>query len=676
MSTPTARRSLLPLLTAAAHVTNRSAQTCEYRCGNQCAQPVPNTSDNTYFGDIATSVLSRRRVLQAGAAGTFAAVAVAYADATPAAADTRGLDEFGMIPATPADVDDVIVPDGYDWAPIISWGDPLWSDTAEFDFDAQTPEKQRRQAGYNCDYLHLTRGNGRNTSTSYGLLVFNNEYTNDNLMFRDYTSAGDLTVEQLEIIMAAHGMTIVEVERRGPKTPYSYLKDGARNRRIHTHTPFTVDGPAAGSPMLRTAADPAGRTVLGTLNNCAGGDTPWGTILSGEENFNQYFNATGADDSDGALARYGITSGGRGWERADERFLVADHPNEVNRFGWIVEVDPDDPDSTPVKHTALGRFKHEGATIRLAEDGRAVAYMGDDERFDYMYKFVSKDRYSRRDKAHNMRLLSEGDLYVAKFVGDGLGDDEYDGTGAWLPLVVEGASQVPGMSVEEVLVHTRLAADLVGPTKMDRPEDVEPNPVTGKVYAALTNNTRRAPTQIDEANPRANDKFGHIIELTEAGDDAAALTFTWKIVLVAGTPDDPSTYFYGFDTSLVSPISCPDNVTFDSAGNLWISTDGQPGTIAACDGLFLMPLEGEQRGRVRQFLSVPVGAETCGPVVHWDERSVLVCVQHPGEVDGASPTNVVSQFPYLGDGQPRPGVIQAYLTDPGAAKRGRRRDGA
>ncbi|MFK5582601.1 MULTISPECIES: PhoX family protein [unclassified Serinicoccus] len=663
MNVPT-RRSLLPLLSPSAHVTNRSPETCRYRCGDQCAQPVPNTSGATYFGDVLASSVRRRALLQGGAAGATA-LGLAWGTAQPAAAGggkggRPGLAGFVPIEPTPADVDDLVVPTGYTWSPVISWGDPVEAGAPAFDVDAQSVEAQKKQAGYNADYLTLLRGGPGNNSATQALIVFNNEYTNPERMFPGFT--GTLTPEQAEIEMAAHGMTIVEVRRQGAFAPWTAQpgsgprgsRRGARNRRIHTWTPFTVDGPAAGAAWMRTSADPQGRTVLGTLNNCAGGDTPWGTVLSGEENFHQYFNADGAEDEGRRLERYGITTSGRGWEQADPRFRLTEEPNEVNRFGWIVEVDPHDPTSTPVKHTALGRFKHEGATVRLAADGRAVAYMGDDERFDYVYKFVSAGTYRAGDRAHNMTLLSEGDLYVARFTGDGLGDDEFDGTGEWLPLVVDGSSRVPGMDVAEVLTWTRLAADRVGPTAMDRPEDVQPNPHTGKVYVALTNNTRRAPSQIDEANPRANNKHGHVIEWTEAGGDAAALTFSWRIVLIAGHPDDPSTFFDGYDRSQVSPISCPDNVAFDGdPDHLWISTDGAPGTIGTCDGMFLMPTAGEDRGKVQQFLSVPSGAECCGPVVSWDERSVLVAVQHPGE--GSQ-----SAYPYLGDSVPRPGVAHVY----------------
>ncbi|MEO7268000.1 MAG: PhoX family phosphatase [Knoellia sp.] len=663
---------LLPLFTRS-HEGGRSSMTCQYRCGDACDQPVPNTSDNEYFGDIVAAGVSRRAALRVGGAGAAvvgltawsmpSAAASPVAAAPAAGAAKKSALGFTGIAPTPSTVDAVKVPEGFDWAPIISWGDPLFKDTPAFDYDNQTAAAQREQAGYNNDYTQFMHGGPGNRGNLKGLLAFNNEYTNDELMFRGAPTAAQLTDDQLRIIQAAHGITITEVARRDPNSPWRWIQGGKRNRRIHTDTSFAVDGPVAGSTHLRTTDDPTGEHILGTLNNCAGGETPWGTYLSGEENFNQYFNATGATgpvtDPKNRLGRYGITSGGRGWERVQDRFSVLAEPNEVNRFGWIVEVDPEDPTSTPVKHTAMGRLKHEGATVTLTADGRIAAYMGDDERYEYIYKFLSKNKYKEGDKKHNLTLLSEGDLYVAKLNGDGAADGEYDGTGHWIPLIVDGLSHVTGWSVEEILIWTRLAASEVGPTKMDRPEDVQPNPVNGRIYAAMTNNTARTPTEIDEANPRAKNKHGHITEFTERGGDHGALIFTWKIVLVAGDPNDPQTYFNGYDKSEVSPISCPDNVAFDAAGNLWISTDGMPGTLNYCDALYVMPLEGADKGKLQQFLSVPVGAETCGPTILGPD-SVIVAVQHPGEVSGASSENVISQFPYRGDGQPRPSVIHAY----------------
>jgi secreted PhoX family phosphatase len=456
-------------------------------------------------------------------------------------------------------------------------------------------------------------------------------------------------------------------------------------------TEFTVDGPAAGDPLLQTKDDPTGTRILGTFNNCGGGTTPWGTVLSGEENFNQYFLAPATPRN----ARYGLQStvvpgtNDRQWWTVEPRFnaQTPGYENEVNRFGWIVEIDPMDPTSTPVKHTALGRFKHEAATIRVAPSGQVVAYSGDDERFDYVYKFVSRGRYDASGTAaarrRNMTLLSDGDLYVARFTGDspaaeidGTGtlpsDGAFDGAGDWLPLVKDGASMVPGMSVAEVLVFTRLAADAVGATKMDRPEDVEANPTTGTVYVALTNNTNRGATgraPADEANPKTGNRDGYVLELVETDNDPTRTTFAWSLLLVCGPANTAGTYFGGYDGP-VSPISCPDNLAFDSAGNLWISTDGQPGTIGFDDALHKVTLTGSDRGLVEQFLAVPVEAETCGPVIHDRDGMVFVCVQHPGENGTWAAQR--SYFPdYIEAGSqrrgrwggPRPSVVQVYRGD-------------
>ncbi len=392
-------------------------------------------------------------------------------------------------------------------------------------------------------------------------------------------------------------------------------------------------------------------------------------------------NGTSAEDR-----RYGLGNAatGMGWEQEDPRFDARgeDFRNEPNRFGYIVEVDPENPHSMPRKHTSMGRFKHEGANVIIAKNGKAVAYSGDDERFDYLYKFVSKNKYKKNNKAHNMTLLTEGDLYVAQFTGnsaaeiDGSGtvpaDGAFDGTGTWLPLVVNGKSAIAGMSVQEVLAYTRLAADKAGATKMDRCEDVEPSLATGKVYVACTNNTKRGlPGQApaDETNPRAENRDGHIVEITETRGDSTATTFNWTLLLLCGDPaKNTETYFSGFPADKVSPISCPDNLAFDTAGNLWISTDGAPSVIGYNDGLFKVGLEGANRGNVQQFASMPRDAETCGPVIHDDESMAYVAVQHPGE-DG-SYGNHTSYFPdYVAAGTtaapgqvraPRPSVVQIF----------------
>jgi secreted PhoX family phosphatase len=315
----------------------------------------------------------------------------------------------------------------------------------------------------------------------------------------------------------------------------------------------------------------------------------------------------------------------------------------------------------------------------VAKNGRVVAYMGDDERFDYLYKFVSDRKYlpggSAVARRHNLTLLESGTLYVAKVTGDspaaeidGTGklpaDGTFDGTGSWIRLVSGTTSYVPGMTAVEVLTFTRLAGDRVGATRMDRPEDVQPSLRTGKIYAAMTNNTNRGVGTnpvADEANPRAANKHGHILEIVEDRGDHTGTSFTWSLPIVCGDPADASTYFGGYDKTAVSPISCPDNVAFDSAGNLWISTDGN--ALGTNDGLFATAVEGSERGHLKQFLTVPRGAETCGPFLTGDDRSVFVAVQHPGEITGASVDNPASTWP---DGDyAKPAVVVTWRLDGG-----------
>ncbi|MFC4560680.1 PhoX family protein [Nocardiopsis mangrovi] len=672
-----APRRLLPLL---GHNGGRSRVTCRFRCGDACFHDAPNTSGNAYFGDIFATALSRRNVLRAGAIGAGVS-AVGLSGMAPAAAEPqagRGNPRLGFTSVAPNNNDAVTVPDGYDHNVIIRWGDPVLPDAPEFDFENQTAEAQERQFGYNCDYVAVLP-----IDDDRALLWVNHEYTNENLMFAGYTDGNDADLEQIKVSMAAHGGSVVEIERVRGTGAWRPVAEGERpyNRRITMTTPMRFTGPAAGHELLRTEADPEGVEVSGMNNNCAGGTTPWGTVLSGEENFDQYFvGGEGApEDAKAALARYGVAVEGdtradnRRFDRAEERFDLSKHPTEANRFGWIVEIDPFDPTSTPRKRTMLGRFKHEGATTRITRNGRVAVYMGDDERFEYIYKFVSDKKYRRGSARHNATLLDSGTLYVARLTGnspaeeiDGSGglpaDGEFDGSGEWIPLCNATTSFVEGFSVAEVLVHTRLAADTAAATKMDRPEDFEPNPVTGKVYCALTNNTARTPEQADEPNPRAANKFGHILEITERHNDAGATRFGWQVPIVCGDPEDPSTYFAGYDKSKVSPISCPDNVAFDRHGNLWISTDGAPGTINSADALHAVPMHGRYRGELKTFATVPVEAECCGPFISEDSRTVFIAPQHPGE-DGTveQPTSTwPDNSPF-----PRPSVVSIWRTDGG-----------
>ncbi|MDF3305145.1 PhoX family phosphatase [Rhodococcus sp. T2V] len=680
--------SLKPLALFVNHdgASSRASVTCQYKCGNACSHDVPNTSHGEYFRDIARTALSRRGMLRGTgmavlAVGTGSALAACSDDSGSGSVSGTGSSD-GATPAgtnfgavAPNTEDAVVVPEGYEQAVVIGWGDPVLPGAPAFDFDNQTAQAQAQQFGFNNDFAGLLPVEGQPNTF---LLVVNHEYTTEPFMFKGY-DAENPSPEQFQTALAAHGLSVVQV--KGESGSGALTPDfGPYNRRITATTEFVVTGPAAGSDFLTTSADPTGTKVLGTLNNCSGGVTPWGTVLSGEENFNQYFaNAELVTDPAVAarLKRYGVEGAAseRKWERFDKRFDLTQEPNEVNRFGWVVEVNPWDATSAPVKHTALGRFKHEAATIHVTDDSTVVAYSGDDERFDYMYKFISSrkmmDGNSQAAVRNNMTLLDAGTLYVAKFAGnsadeiDGSGalpsSGTFDGTGEWIPLLRtgedgRGESLVDGMSAEEVAVFTRQAGDKVGATKMDRPEDFEPSPTTGKVYVALTNNTKRGvdgAAAADEANPRNNNKNGQVLELT---DDHAGTAFTWNLLLVCGDPTAADTYFGGFDKESVSPISCPDNLAFDPHGNLWISTDGN--ALKSNDGLFSVVLDGANRGETKQFLSVPKGAETCGPIV--SEERVTVCVQHPGELDDASADNPASHWPDGGDTQPRPAVVAVW----------------
>jgi uncharacterized protein len=705
-------RKLLPLLSSqparsdhsdcsdhAPHPGGRSALTCRYRCGDACFHEVPNKSDNEYIGDVIAGALSRRSMVRAAAvvtAATAAGSAVAFGPGaslataapvtgtgqgngngdTPTPDGARGL---RFTPVAPNTADKVTIPTGHSQNVVIRWGEPILRGAPAFDPDKQSAKAQAGQFGYNNDFLSLlplTGKTGKTGKSEHGrqLLVANHEYTDEILMFKGYDPAKP-TRAQVEIAWAAHGLSVVVVEEDRRSGKLTAVTRHQLNRRLTATSEFRLTGPAAGSELLRTSTDRTGTKVRGTLNNCAGGTTPWGTTLHGEENFNQYF-ANGSSATD---LRYGIGTAAteRKWELYDKRFDLKQEPNEAHRFGWVVELDPYDPDSTPRKRTALGRFKHEAAQPRLTADGRPVVYMGDDERFDYLYKFVSSKKMKkgggRAAHEHNLTLLDEGTLYVAKLTGDspageidGTGklpkDGEFDGSGVWIPLATGEVSHVPGMTAEEVYVFTRLAGDKVGATKMDRPEDVEPSPRTGRVYVALTNNSDRGKAgkaAADEANPRNANKHGHILELAENRDDPAGDGFAWRLFLVAGDPTDPATYFAGFPKEKVSPISCPDNVAFDPHGNLWISTDGN--ALGTHDGLFGVATQGDRRGELKQFLTMPNGAETCGPIVQ--DRRVLVAVQHPGEIDGASVEKPASTWPDGAGKIVRPSVISVWRND-------------
>jgi uncharacterized protein len=563
------------------------------------------------------------------------------------------------------------VAEGYDAQVLLRWGDPLFPDSLEFNPFAQTPEKQSRQFGYNSDYVGFIPIEG---SSEHGLLVVNHEYTNEELMFpgagvqdaRDVDFA-KMNKSLVDIEMAAHGGAVVEILRRNGK--WEIVRNSRYTRRITAETPIDISGPAAGHARMKTTVDPTGRRALGTINNCGGGVTPWSTWLSCEENFNGYFWGDIAADHAEAknCKRYGIGAPAYAWGKFHDRFDLSKEPNEPNRFGWVVEIDPFDPNSVPKKRTALGRTKHEGAAGIVNHDGRYAIYLGDDERFDYVYKFVTARQVNRDSRAANSDLLDEGILHVAKY--------NPDGSGLWLPMLHgQGplTEQNGFKSQADVLIETRRAADLLGATKMDRPEDIEANSRTNRVYVMLTNNTRRKDDQIDAANPRANNAFGHIVEMMPEGGDHASLRFSWEVLVKCGDPSVAAVgATFSSETTKNGWFGMPDNCAIDNQGRLWIATDGNNAKATGrADGLWAVETEGRMRGASKHFFRVPTGAEMCGPFFTPNDEALFVAVQHPGEAEEGAPASFespITRWPDFKDGlPPRPSVL--VITKQGGGK--------
>ncbi|MEO1089515.1 MAG: PhoX family phosphatase [Pseudomonadota bacterium] len=627
-----------------------------------------NPSSNTPMLELIERRLERRSMMK----GFFAMTALGAFGGTITNRSGLAMAAEGETSLTFTQPDHVILDDhqvapGYRADVLIRWGDRVTAKAPEFDPQAQSPEAQAEQFGYNNDfvaYYPLPYGSG---NSEHGLLHVNHEYTSPELMFPGWTFEEQTEAQSL-IEMMAHGGSVIEVIKENGQ--WRIVDDSDFARRITVDTEMEVTGPAAGHDRLKTNYDPTGTRVLGTVNNCAGGKTPWGTVLMAEENFHGYVG--GELPADVAAVegpvheRYGIKADARyPWWKVVDRLDRSKEPNEINRFGWMVEYDPYDPASMPKKRTALGRFKHEGATCIVNGDGRLVVYSGDDERFDYLYKYVSNGTVNVEDRAANDALLDEGTLYVAQFDEDKL---------TWLPVVFgEGPlTEANGFTSQaDVLLETRRAADLLGATPMDRPEDVEPNPVNGRVYMMLTNNTRRTEEQVDAVNPRAENRHGHIVEMVPPGapdaTDHAATEFTWNIFLKGGNPAEAeSGAEYGAGTTVW--LSSPDNCAFDPKGRLWISTD--QGSSQARndipDGMYACDVDGSGRAMVKFFYGCPRDAEMCGPEFTPDGRTLFIAPQHPGEGADSTFESPSTRWPDFADNMPpRPAIVVITKEDGG-----------
>ncbi len=680
-------------------------------------KPPSNHNFSASFDAVLAERVSRRQLLTSAAAAGAVGLATTSWGANMAAGTTTRASAAPLQGIAPQTGDALVLAAGYRHSLLARWGDPLQRGDAGLRtaalrtndwLDDSAVDAQQQRFGTNCDalaYFPLRRT--RRNQDIQGYLCVNHEYVNAELVFADYAGGRRSSMNAVEArrawtlaqphsvawMQAAHGVTVMQV-RRGMRG-WSTIPGAVGTRRITANTPCDLSGPARGHPLLATAADPRATTVLGTFANCAGGKTPWGTYLTAEENIDDYFGRGAsmlASTADGALVeayrripppQHSIY----GWEYLDPRFDLQRNPQEMLRHGWIVEIDPLSPDDPPRKRTALGRFKHEGANTRIAPDGRVAAYMGDDEIFEYVYKFVTRDAFDPGDRAHNRDLLDHGTLYVARF--------DADGTGAWLPLVHDENgplnSRAGFHNQGDVVIKARGAADLLGATPMDRPEDIEPSPLTGRVYIACTKNAEREANETltllsgrylelaaNTANPRPDNRSGQVIELIETADDPTATSFSWHVFLLAGDPATgrfltdaatlaagslaaTDTYFAGYaERADVSRLHCPDNLGFDPSGRLWIVTDSD-GKDWPNNGCYVVPTEGAERGRLRQLMSAPTGSEVCGCEFTPDGRTLFLSIQHPGE--GGTLEQPVSDWPDRGGLPPRAAVIAIERDD-------------
>lgn len=618
-------------------------------------EPQCNRSTNPTFESIVNRRLQRRQVLKGSLAlavtSMFTGPAINALRTQSAAAATPML---GFAPIPVSEADTIEVPAGYTARTLTPWGEPISGRMPAYSLDNSGAD-QGVQVGMHHDGMHFYPIEGRDPyegSSRDGLLVMNHEYIEPRYMHRvamgqaldrgnvPMQADGSREADQVLKELNAHGVSVVRIRQQNNGT-WAVQRDG-RNRRITGLTPMEISGPVRGSDLVKTKYSPNGTGTRGTLNNCAHGVTPWNTYLTCEENWARYFVNHDAE-LPREHTRYGVATdvGRYGWELADNgadeyvRFDAStqassptgDYRNEPNTFGWVVEIDPFRPNSTPVKRTALGRFAHEGVVFQTPVEGQPiVCYSGDDARFEYIYKYVSNQPYRRATA--NGSLLDDGTLYVAKF--------NDDGSGEWIALQhgQNGLTAANGFANQaEVLVNTRAAADFVGATKMDRPEWGAVDPGNGQVYFTLTNNTRRTAEQVDAVNPRPDNRWGQIVRWSEAGNNPTATSFQWDLFVLAG-PEDDSTKLSGEPLNDDNIFVNPDGLWFDASRRLWIQTDISESVMNTGDfvqfGNNQMLGANPETGEIRRFLTGPIGQEITGVVTTPDQRTMFINVQHPG----------------------------------------------
>ncbi|MBD5769909.1 PhoX family protein [Marinomonas colpomeniae] len=615
---------------------------------DELVRPAPEVVE---FEEVSNKMVSRRGFLSGGAAvgaGAFVMGSTSLAAGKAfAAGEKESRLAFSMVKANTLDT--VTVPEGYKWEVLASWGDPMFSNAPAFNSaTGGTGASQELSFGDHNDGMAMFSHNGRQ------ILCVNNEYTNLNTLHANRTDGVPTTADDILKSKAAHGVSIVEVARKNNQ--WGIVKDSEFNRRITVDTEMDITGPARGHNLLKTKEDPKGVVAKGTWNNCGNGQTPWGTYLTCEENFNGYFSSSDESFSlTPEMKRYGIShkDWGYKWAMADSRFDLSKEPQEPNRAGYIVEIDPLDPTSRPKKRTAMGRFKHENAELTIASNGHVVVYLGDDERGEFLYRFVSKHKYLAG--GNNRNLLEEGTLYVAKFHDNNRGE--------WLALT----PKTTGMTEAEISIHTRMAASKVGATTMDRPEWVASNPNKIEVFCALTNNKNRGvkpnaggdETPPTGPNPRVKNNFGQIVRWTPMDEDHTSSEFKWNLFVLAGNPavyDDANAGSKNLNQD--NMFNSPDGLKFDSKGLLWIQTDGNYSNEKGFQGQGnnQMLVGDPETGEIRRFLVGPRECEITGAAWNIERTTMFVSVQHPGEKGD-------SHWPDGGQSVPRSSVIAISRED-------------
>jgi uncharacterized protein len=664
-----------------------------------------NPSPVDPFREVLERRYSRRKVLSGGVQAAFAgfvaasgAVALSRSGglasslfagepggsgAASSAAARSGV-RLGFEPVPVYQGDELLVARGYTARPFLPAGTPICPPYPPYlEGGRNSGADQESQVGHHHDGMHFFPLGDGEDENAHGLLCLNHEYIDVWKLHPNGPTVVDETrtvPDEVRKEVAAHGVSVVEI-RRGPDGEWEVVR-GPYNRRITAETPMEIRGPVRGSDLVKTLHSQDGTRARGTLNNCAHGVTPWNTYLTCEENWAFYFANRG--DNPREHARYGIrrTAGRYGWATIQDidayaRFdasekgasPIEDYRNEPNTMGWIVEIDPFDPESTPQKRTALGRFAHEGCVAGPAVDGRPLTlYMGDDAMDEYIYKFVTARLYEAATATGE--LLDEGTLYAARF--------NEDGTGEWLALdyadpAFQTACQEKGVTFADqadVLVNTRLAADTVGATPMDRPEWGAVHPITGEVFFTCTNNAQRGETvPVDAANPRAGNPFGHIVRWREDGDRHEANGFRWDLWALAGPPEDSEVRAAEGNPPLdeTNMFASPDGLWIDPAGTMWIEMDmGEDQQAAEFErfGNNALLAADPMTGEIRRFLVGCRGQEVTGCIATPDNRTLFINLQHPGEGSESKPV-LTSHWPDGGNARPRSAVVVITKDDGG-----------